>query len=32
MAMLRKSYTTLHFYLQVVDFNGFFIRATIEWE
>jgi len=30
--MLRKSYTTLHFDLQVLDLYVFFIRATIEWE
>ena len=30
--MLRKSYTTLHFDLQVLDLIGFFIRATIERE
>lgn len=30
--MLRKSYTTLQFELQVLDLIDFFIRATIEWE
>jgi len=30
--MLRKSYTTHNLGLQVVDFIGFFVWATTEWE
>jgi hypothetical protein len=30
--MLRKSYTTHNFELQVVDFVEFYLWATTEWE